>query len=149
LILRASAVSYIKKYQSTYNKILLAAKKSLNVHTILYSSNQIKALWNIIRDETGKSSISHQNISLEMGPMLTSIKDPQCLSYQFNGYFVDSVDRMFAPPNDARGVHVPATKISRNINSMFATPIMEEELLKVVGKLRMGSHLVLMRSQHH
>jgi hypothetical protein len=39
-------------------------------------------LWNIIRDETGKDFISHQNISLEMGPML--ITDPQCLSYEFN-----------------------------------------------------------------
>jgi hypothetical protein len=70
-----------------------------------------------------------------MGPML--IMDPQCLSYD---YFVDSVDRMFAPPNYAC-LHVPAMKISRNINPMFVSPITEEELLKVVGKLRSGFSL--------
>jgi hypothetical protein len=85
-------------------------------------------------NKTGKRFISHQNISLEMGPML--ITDLQCLSYQFNDYFVDSVDEMFVPANDARCLHVPAMKISQNINSVFVTPITEEELLKVVGKLR-------------
>jgi hypothetical protein len=45
---------------------------------------------------------------------------------------------MFVPPNDARVVHVPAMKISRNINSMFLTLFTEELLLKVVGKLRSG-----------
>jgi hypothetical protein len=110
-------------------------KKSANDRTILYSCNETKALWNIIRDETGNGSISHQNISLEMGTIL--ITDPQCLSYQFNDYFVD---RMFVPPNDVRGVLVPVMKIPQNINSMFVTPI-TEELLKVVGKLRSGFSL--------
>ncbi|PNF41670.1 hypothetical protein B7P43_G06970 [Cryptotermes secundus] len=127
LILSASALNYIKKYQSTYKKILFAARKRANDRIIANSSNSTKALWNIIKIETGKGCISNPTIAIEIGSVL--VTNPQLLSYHFNDHFVEIVDRMCTHTKDIRQVCVPA-------NKMFVAPITEEEVLNVTGKLK-------------
>jgi hypothetical protein len=79
------------------------AKKRANDHIILNSTNQIKALWNIIKNETGKGFIQNQNISLEIDSML--VTNPQYLSHHFNDHFVERVGKMFTPINDVGQVN--------------------------------------------
>ena len=105
LILSASALNYIKKYQSTYKKILFAARKRANDCTIANSSNRTKALWNIIKKETGKGCISNPTTALEIDSVL--VTNPQLLSYHFNDHFIEIVDRMCTHTKDIRQVHVP------------------------------------------
>jgi hypothetical protein len=90
-------IKLYKKYRSTY-KIISVAQKRANDHIILKSSNQTKVSWKIINKEPEKRYMTNQNISLEIGSM--SVTNPQHLSYQFNAYFVDSVDRMLNLNND-------------------------------------------------
>jgi hypothetical protein len=85
-ILSTSALDYLKKYKSTYNQILIVAKQRANDCIILNSSNQTKALWNVIKNETGKGFIQNQNISLQIDSML--VTNPQYVSHYFNDHFV-------------------------------------------------------------
>jgi hypothetical protein len=64
------------------------------------------------------------------------VTNPQHLSYQFNAYFMDSVDRILNLNKDDKQGRLPLNKISLNPNSMFLVPITEEEVLKVMNKLK-------------
>jgi hypothetical protein len=95
----------------------------------LNSRNQTKALWNIIKNETGKGFIQNQKISLEIDSIL--VTNPQYLSHYFKDDFVEGVGKMVTPINDAGHVN----QIFWNTKTMFLTPITEKEILGVTGKL--------------
>lgn len=117
-----------------YVNVNFAARKRANDRIIVNSSNRTKALWNIIKKETGKGCISNPTIALEIGSVL--VTNPQLLSYHFNDHFVEIVDRMCTHTKNIRQVRVPANTIPRNANTMFVAPITEEEVLNVTGKLK-------------
>jgi hypothetical protein len=77
-------LNYINKYQRTYKKVISEAQKRENDRIILRSTNHIKALWQIIKKESGNCHKTNQNISLEMGSLL--VTNAQYISYQFNAY---------------------------------------------------------------
>jgi hypothetical protein len=128
-----SNIKLYKKYQSTY-KIISMGRKHANDRIIFKSSDQTEALLKIIKKESGNGYMTNQNTSLEIGSI--SVTSPQHLSYQFNAYFVDSVDRVLNLNNDDKQVCVPVNKISQNSNSLFVVPITEEEVLKATIKLK-------------
>jgi uncharacterized protein YpiB (UPF0302 family) len=65
----ASTLNYIKKHQSIYKKILSVARKRENDRIISRSKNHTKALWQIIKNESGNCQKTNQNIFLEIGSM--------------------------------------------------------------------------------
>jgi hypothetical protein len=65
-----------------------------------------------------------------------SVTNPQHISYQFNAYFVDNVDRMLNLNKVYKHGHVPVNNIIHNPLSMFLVPVTEEEVYKVTSKLK-------------
>jgi hypothetical protein len=66
--------------------------------------------------------------SVHIGSM--SITNPQHISYQFNAYFVDNIDRMLNLNKVYKQGHVPVNSIIHNPHSMFLAPVTKEEVQK-------------------
>jgi RNA polymerase-binding transcription factor DksA len=73
-------LNYTNKYQRTYKKVISEARKRENDRIILRSMNHTKALWQIIKKESGNCHKTNQNIPLEMGSLL--VTNPQYIYYQ-------------------------------------------------------------------
>jgi hypothetical protein len=65
-----------------------------------------------------------------------SVNIPQHISYHFNAYFVDNVDRMLNLSKVYKQGHVPVNNIIHNPHSMFLVPVTEEDAQKVTSKLK-------------
>jgi hypothetical protein len=73
------------KYQKIYKKVLPDGHKRENDRFILRSTNRSKALWQIIKKESGNGHKINLN-TLEAGAM--SISNPQFIPYQFNSFLL-------------------------------------------------------------
>jgi hypothetical protein len=82
--------SMLYKYQQIYKKVLNVAHKRENDRFILRSTNRSKALWQIIKKESGIGQKINYN-TIDAGAMSTS--NPQLIPYQFNSFFVDVVKK--------------------------------------------------------
>jgi hypothetical protein len=86
------------------------------------------------KERISKLSKTNENISLDIGSM--SVTNPHHISYKFNAYFVDNVDRILYLNKVYKQGHVPINNIIHNPHSMFLVPVTEEEVHKVTNKLK-------------
>jgi hypothetical protein len=126
-------LNYIKNIR-IYKKVISEARIRENGRIISRSMNHTKASWQIINKESGNCHKTNRNISLEIGSKL--VTNPQYISYQFNAFFVESVDRMINQKKDCKYGCVFVSNIIHNPNSMFLLPVTEEEVQKVTSKLK-------------
>ena len=73
-----SFTEYYKKYKKTYNKIIYEAKKLHNEKYIIQSCNKSKAMWDVIKQETGKRGETIRNY--KMNYENSTIVDPKEIS---------------------------------------------------------------------
>jgi hypothetical protein len=65
-----------------------------------------------------------------------SVTNPQHISYQFNAYFVDNVDRMLNLNKVYKQGLVTINIIIHNPHSMFLVPVTEEVVQNVTSKIK-------------
>jgi hypothetical protein len=61
------------------------ARKKEKHRVISWSVNHAKALWQIIKKESGNYQKTNQNVSLKVGSMI--VTNPQYISHQVNAFF--------------------------------------------------------------
>jgi hypothetical protein len=64
-----------------------------------------------------------------------TVTNPQHISYQFNAFFVDNVDKFINLKKDCNYDYVSVNNIIQNPNSLFLVPV-TEEVQKVTSKLK-------------
>lgn len=123
-------LSYFKRYKSTLNKVIKKAKETRNDEFINSSKNKTKALWNVVKQETGKIPSPVQNIQLLDNHTL--VNDPLDNANIFNKYFTGIADLLLANSNFSN-----PTKIIGNFpNSMFLREIEVLEVWNIIQNLK-------------
>ena len=78
---------YVKKYSKLFEKVCVFAKSLHLCNKIKKSQNKIKATWNIIISETGKTTPRDSRIQLNING--TVIKNYTEIAYTFNDFFTN------------------------------------------------------------
>jgi hypothetical protein len=95
----------------------------------------LKAAWQVINKELGKSLINNKNIELRWGK--NKISNPRAIAELFNSYFVESVQKL-ADQNS--GTHATYNMTNLKINTcpqtIFINPVSENEVENVVMNLK-------------
>lgn len=83
---------YYEKYCAVLRRIIKEAKRIHCNNLIKVSANQIKAMWNTIRENTGKTKKPNENleIKLETGIILNG----KILASVFNDYFSKTIKNL-------------------------------------------------------
>lgn len=90
-------LSYLKKYKFILNKVIKKAKATRNDEYISRSSNKIKALWNVVKQETGMTPPPWKNTSLLINQV--NVTDPTINANTFNSYFSRIADNLLSNLN--------------------------------------------------
>ena len=111
------------------------AKRRENDHYILQAHNKSKATWRIIHKETGKAPPQGQDITLVKNN--EEVTKPGMVAETFNSYFCEIPKELLEVGGKQRPIHGNYhLKINQNPNSMFLSPVTENELKKVAGSLK-------------
>ena len=120
-----------KNYKNKLTRILRNCEKDYFDKLLVEQKNNIKGTWNILNSIIGKkkSSNAYPEIFKHKNKIFkTDIE----ISNGFNDFFVnvgpDLANNIVAPDN----VNIDKFLNKRNVNSMFLTPITEDEILKIV-----------------
>jgi hypothetical protein len=134
-VMNQKDLKYIEQYRKIYRRVIQEAKRIENNNYISSVKNKLKAAWQVINKELGKSSINNRNIELTWGKNKTS--NPRVITGLFNSYFVDTVEKL---ADQNRGTHATLNMASLKINTcpqtIFINPVSEIEVEKVVKKLK-------------
>jgi hypothetical protein len=118
-----------------YRRVIQEAKRRKNNNYIRSVQNKLKAAWQIINKELGKSFINNKNIELRWGK--NKISNPGAVAELFSSYFVESVEKL-ADQNS--GTHAAYDMINLKINTcpqtIFINPVSKNEVEKVVKNLK-------------
>jgi len=60
-------LEYIEQYKKIYRRVIQEAKRRENDNYMSSSKNKVKATWQLIYKELGKSFINNKNIELKFG----------------------------------------------------------------------------------
>jgi len=128
-------LEYIEQYRKVYRRVIQEAKRRENNNYISSTKNKSKAAWQIINKELGKSFINNKNIELKWGK--SKISNPRAIAEIFNSYFAEIVEKL---TDQNSGTHTTYNMINLKINTcpqtMFINPVSENEVEKVVKKLK-------------
>ena len=98
------------------------------------SKNKVKATWQLINKELGKSFISNKNIELKLGK--SKISNARVISELFNSYFAETIEKL---TDQNSGTHSAYNTTNLKINTcpqtMYIIPVTENEIKKVVKNL--------------
>ena len=104
---------YYKKYCFVLKKVIKAAKNMYFSQVINKSNNKIKTIWNIIKNETGKSKedIEHSSLTYED----VNFTHPRDIANAFNSHFINIADNCI--PNNNPNVRALDLLIKSSNNS--------------------------------
>ena len=91
-------------------------------------------MWTLIKEETGKSRISNQNIVLRTDS--EKIINPQNVADRLNFVFIDCAEDLPVQNKPYINGQTSQMKIKNNSNAMFVYPLTEDKLNKVVCKFK-------------
>lgn len=122
--------SYYKTYTNILKKVIFEAKSNSNRDYIANAKNKGKALWDVIKKETGKTSENAtQTIELLNNHI---VKDPQTVAELFNKYFANVTSY-----NTSQAINQTSiTNCNINNNTIFLTPVSSLEILKIMKNLK-------------
>ena len=66
-IVEKKDLEYIEQYRKIYKRVIQKAKRRENDNYMSSSKNKVKATWQLIYKELGKSFINNKNIELKFG----------------------------------------------------------------------------------
>lgn len=127
---------YAKRYEKIYHKLVVEAKKYNNNKIINNSTNKNKQMWRLIKKET-KANLKQKNISLQINNRL--IDNPNLIAKEFNKYFTTVSAKLLKEikTNDQTCNTLPVKSlIETNLNSLFFTPVTEDDVVKTIKKLK-------------
>jgi hypothetical protein len=134
-IMEKKDLEYIDQYKKIYKRLIQEAKKLENENYISSSKNKVKATWQLINKELGKSFINNKNIELKLGK--NKISNPRAIAEIFNSYFVETIEKL---TDQNSGTHITYNMTNLKINTcpqtMYITPVTEDEIEKVVKNLK-------------
>ncbi|XP_044766826.1 uncharacterized protein LOC123322842 [Coccinella septempunctata] len=112
--------------KTTLKKEIQKTVKSKHSKRIINAENKFKAMWNLIREETGKQRkcqvVSHTKAAEEV-----------------NDYFIsvgEDIQRGVRPSLDNSGILMKNLRKMNTVNSMYLKPTTEEEIMKITKKLK-------------
>ena len=128
--LTEDAKMYISKYKIIYKRVIREAKRRENNKYILHVNHKSKAIWQIINNETERTSSNKQDIKIIWNS--EEITNPENVAELFNAYFVKISEELVKK----NGNRIPNSvnqhlKIKESTNTMFLFPVTENEVEKV------------------
>jgi hypothetical protein len=125
-------LEYIQTYQNILRKVLIEARRKESNRYVLASTNKSKALWKLIKKESGKTQ-QNQNIIIKQGHNF--IKNPRMTADSFNRYFNNIVEKLTLHRNNVRIKIKSTTKGQICTATMFAAPVTGKEMERVILSL--------------
>lgn len=122
--------TYYKQYEKLYNKLLKISKKQYNGKKIATSINKTKAMWAVINKEL-KPTHGYDNIALNINGI--KIVNSRDIANSFNDYFIKSPLKL---QSEIKTIGNTSKVNSINSNSLFFSPVTEEEVIKIINKLK-------------
>ena len=123
-------LNYYRKYQNTYKKVIMAAKKLSNERIIKQSVNKNKTMWTLVKRELN-NEISHKNITLSYDG--ETVDDPNRVANIFNEYFVGIASTY---SNDRNKNNWTNVKNNTCEHTMFLSPTTTSEVEKIIQKMK-------------
>lgn len=128
-------INYFKRYKKIFKNVIQAAKRLQNDTYILNAKNKGKAIWEVIKNETG-----NQNLKVNKEIILCQndkrITDAHNIANMFNLHFSTVAQRTFPTHNKSASSFVP--KINKNDNTIFLEPVTHLEVERII-KLKKNS----------
>ena len=124
---------YYNKYTNILRKVITEAKFNSNRDFIMRAENKGKAMWEVVKKETGKITGMENNEIKICQPNGAIITNPLDIAETFNQYFANITKNATThlPYNTQ-----PNIKLAENKNSMFLTPVTMQEILNIISKLK-------------
>ena len=136
MTLSVGATLYNAKYKSIYKRVINEAKRRKNDRILIQANNKPKAIWKIIKDEVGRSSTITHDIILDT--QTNEIGDLNKIVDLFNVYFCETPVKLLKnnklnniSPSDKHRMYIKGCN-----NSIFFTPVTENEVVKVAKSLK-------------
>jgi hypothetical protein len=127
---------YITKYNSIYKRVIKEARRRENDRFLSRATNKSKAMWKIINKELGKPSTIKQDITLVTQSDETT--DANVIANLFNVHFCDMPVKLLKSRKSnnilSPGCHWVCIQGCKN--SIFFTPVTENEIVKVAKSLK-------------
>ena len=76
----------MEQYRKICKRVIQEAKRREYDNYISSSKNEVKATWQLINKELGKSFINNKNIELKLGK--SKISNPRAISELFNSFLL-------------------------------------------------------------
>ena len=134
-VMKKKDLEYIEQYRKIYRRVIQEAKRREDNNCISSSKNKLKAAWQIINKELGKSFINNKNIELRQGK--NKVSNPRAVAELFNSYFVETIEKLI---HQNSGTHTTYNmtnlKMSTCPQTMFINLVSENEVEKVVKNLK-------------
>ena len=125
-------LEYIQTYQKILRKVLIEVRRKESDRYVLASKNESKALWKLIKKESGKTQ-QNQNIIIKQGH--NYINNPRLIAVSFNRYFIDIVEKLSLQRNNYRIKIKSMTQGQRCTATLYAAPVTEKEMERVILSL--------------
>ncbi|XP_047120473.1 uncharacterized protein LOC124803333 [Schistocerca piceifrons] len=125
--------THYKTYTKILQKVIKQAKRIYNDYYINNSTNKVKAMWDIIKKETGKNKRTEENIVLIHNNK--KILQPTETANIFNKYFTGIAENLIKT-NFSSTQHQVVNKCNSNEFSMFMDQVSREETLRAVRELK-------------
>lgn len=125
---------YFKNYKTVLKNVIKSAKKLENDRYIRSASNKTRAVWNIVKKETGNNKTKIKNIQLNENLQTTS--KPKEVANMFNTYFINVAEKLI----EKNVTHDPpsqlASKIKQVDKSIFLIPTTIQEVQQEIKLLK-------------
>ncbi|XP_047115624.1 uncharacterized protein LOC124795597 [Schistocerca piceifrons] len=125
--------THYKTYTKILQKVIKLAKRVYNDYYINNSTNKVKAMWDIIKKETGKNKRAEENIVLIHNNK--KILQPTETANIFKKYFTGIAENLIKT-NFSSTQHQVVNKCNSDKFSMFVDQVSREETLKAVRELK-------------
>lgn len=125
--------NYVKKYNQIFNKVIKEAKRRKNDDYISNSGNKTKAVWKVIRAETGMEQPLSQNISLQIEN--NRLSDPKEVADKFNTHFTNIAHQLIRNQYEDGPTELP-NYLNASVMSMFLQTVTETEMKQIIRSLK-------------
>lgn len=124
--------TYFKKYKKILKKVIYEAKSKYNRDYIINAGNKGKAIWEIVKRETGKKSNAQDNeIKITINGKI--IENTIEIAEIFNKYFQNATQNL----GNQQMCDLESTILdAENQNTIFLTPVTSDEILKIINNLK-------------
>lgn len=123
-------LNYFKTYKHILNKVINQAKKTRNNDYIATCKNKSKAIWNVVKNETGTNIAPIKNIQLTVNQTVYS--NPLSNANLFNTYFTEIADTLLKNIRPC----TPSKGIVKTVNSIFLKEVDYAEVWDIIQHLK-------------